>query len=116
MTSLGFEAKSAATFQMISDMDADGNGSIDFGEWLTLMTKRVNDKDSRANINKIFALYDDNKQGYIDVNTLKRVAADLSETIGDEELKELIARADANGDGVVDEEEFYQMVTRPMKD
>ena len=116
MTSLGFEAKSAATFQMISDMDADGNGNIDFGEWLTLMTKRVNDKDSRANINKIFALYDDQRQGYIDIKCLRRVAADLSENISEEELDELIRRADTNGDGVVDEEEFYQMVTRPMKE
>ncbi len=44
---------------MIVDLDADGNGTIDFGEWLGLMTKRVNDRDSRANINKIFALFDD---------------------------------------------------------
>ena len=116
MTSLGFEAKSAATFQMISDMDADGSGAIDFGEWLTLMTKRVNDKDSRANIDKIFALYDDEKRGYIDVSTLRRVAADLAETVSEEELNELIRRADSNGDGVVDADEFYQMVTRPMKE
>ena len=102
MTSLGFEAKSAATFQMISDMDADGSGAIDFGEWLTLMTKRVNDKDSRANIDKIFALYDDQRNGYIDVNTLKRVAAELSENVSDAELNELIKRADENGDGIVD--------------
>ena len=102
MTSLGFESKSAATFQMISDMDADGNGTIDFGEWLTLMTKRVNDKDSRANINKIFALYDDQRTGYIDINTLKRVAAELSENVSDAELDELIKRADVNGDGIVD--------------
>ena len=102
MTSLGFQAKSAATFQMISDMDADGSGAIDFGEWLTLMTKRVNDKDSRANIDKIFALYDDQRTGYIDVNTLKRVAAELSENVSDAELDELIKRADVNGDGIVD--------------
>ena len=102
MTSLGFEAKSAATFQMISDMDADGSGAIDFGEWLTLMTKRVNDKDSRANIDKIFALYDDQRTGYIDINTLKRVAAELSENVSDAELDELIKRADVNGDGIVD--------------
>lgn len=102
MTSLGFQAKSAATFQMISDMDADGSGAIDFGEWLTLMTKRVNDKDSRANIDKIFALYDDQRTGYIDINTLKRVAAELSENVSDAELDELIKRADVNGDGIVD--------------
>jgi len=59
MTSLGFESKNGSIFQMISDLDTDGNGTIDFGEWFNLMTKRVNDKDSRANIAKIFYLYDD---------------------------------------------------------
>jgi centrin-1 len=59
MTSLGFESKNGAIFQLISDLDADGNGTIDFNEWFTLMTKRVNDKDSRYNIAKIFYLFDD---------------------------------------------------------
>lgn len=77
MTSLGFEAKSNAIFQMISDLDADGNGTIDFEEWLSLMTKRVNDKDTRANIGKIFALYDDERTGFISVKNLRRVAQDL---------------------------------------
>lgn len=31
MTSLGFESKNQAVFQMIVDLDADGNGTIDFG-------------------------------------------------------------------------------------
>ena len=31
MTSLGFEAKSGAIFQMLADLDTDGSGSIDFG-------------------------------------------------------------------------------------
>ncbi len=50
---------------MIADLDADGNGTIDFQEWLNLLTKKVNDKDSRENINKIFALFDDERKGYI---------------------------------------------------
>lgn len=73
MTSLGFETKSQAIFQMISDLDADGNGTIDFEEWLTLMTKRCNDKDTRANINKIFALFDDERTGFISTKNLRRV-------------------------------------------
>ena len=101
MTSLGFEAKNGAIFQMISDLDADGNGSIDFGEWFSLMTKRVNDKDSRANINKIFALYDDERTGFISIKNLRRVAQELGENIGEEELNELIVRADLDCDGLV---------------
>lgn len=116
MTSLGFESKNGAIFQMISDLDADGNGTIDFGEWLALMTKRVNDRDSRANINKIFALFDDERTGFISAKNLRRVADELGEAIGDAEIDELIKRADIDTDGLVSEEEFYIILTRKIKD
>jgi Ca2+-binding EF-hand superfamily protein len=116
MTSLGFETKSQAIFQMISDLDTDGNGTIDFGEWFNLMTKRVNDRDSRANINKIFALYDDERTGFISAKNLRRVAADLGENISNEEIEELVKRADVDQDGLVSEEEFYTILTRKIKD
>lgn len=91
-------------------------GTIDFSEWFTLMTKRVNDRDSRANVNKIFALYDDERTGYISIKNLRRVAQELSENISEEELQELITRADVDCDGLVSEEEFYVIMTRPIKD
>jgi Ca2+-binding EF-hand superfamily protein len=116
MTSLGFETKSAAIFQMISDLDADGNGTIDFGEWLTLMTKRVNDKDTRANINKIFALYDDERTGFVSAKNLRRVAQELGENCSNEEIDELIHRADLDRDGLVSEDEFYEILTRQLKE
>lgn len=116
MTSLGFESKNGAIFQMIVDLDSDGNGTIDFQEWVTLMTKRVNDKDSRANINKIFALFDDERTGFISIKNLRRVAQELGENISEEELQELVTRADLDQDGLVSEEEFYTIVTRKIKD
>jgi Ca2+-binding EF-hand superfamily protein len=30
MVSLGFESKNGAIFRMITDLDSDGNGTIDF--------------------------------------------------------------------------------------
>jgi Ca2+-binding EF-hand superfamily protein len=116
MTSLGFESKNGAIFQMIADLDTDGNGNIDFGEWLSLMTKRTNDKDSRANINKIFALFDNERTGYISSKNLRKVADELGENITDAEIDELIHRADVDHDGLVSEEEFYVIITRKIKD
>ena len=101
MTSLGFESKNGSIFQMIADLDTDGNGTIDFGEWFNLMTKRVNDKDTRDSIAKIFYLYDDEKTGYISVKNLIRVSQELGENISEEELQELINRADLDQDGLV---------------
>lgn len=77
MTSLGFESKNQTIYQMIADLDADGSGQIDFEEFLTLMTARVSDKDSRENIRKIFNLFDDEKTGFISIKNLRRVAKEL---------------------------------------
>ena len=41
MQSLGFEAKNATIYQMISDIDKDGDGSIDFDEFLDMMTAKM---------------------------------------------------------------------------
>jgi Ca2+-binding EF-hand superfamily protein len=35
---------------MISDLDTDGSGLIDFEEFLKLMTARISERDSRADI------------------------------------------------------------------
>ncbi len=47
MTSLGFQAKNQLIYQMISDLDTDGSGQIDFLEFLNLMTARISNKDAR---------------------------------------------------------------------
>lgn len=116
MVSLGFESKNATIFQMISDLDEDGSGQLEFGEWLHLMTHRISDKSSRDAIDKVFALYDDEKTGYLSVKNLRRVAQDLGENISEEELQEMIDRADTDRDGLVSADEFFTILTRPMKD
>lgn len=35
---------------MISDLDTDGSGLIDFEEFLKLMTARISERDSRTDI------------------------------------------------------------------
>jgi centrin-1 len=71
---------------MIADLDADGSGSIDFNEFLELMTARISDKDSKEDIEKVFRLFDDEKNGYINIKNLRRVAKELGETMDDNEL------------------------------
>lgn len=112
MESLGFEAKNQTIYQMISDLDKDGSGAIDFDEFLDMMTARLSDKDSREDINKVFRLFDDEKQGAITIKNLRRVAKELGETMTDEELLEMIERADSDGDGRVTADDFYNIMTK----
>jgi Ca2+-binding EF-hand superfamily protein len=81
MQSLGFEAKNQTIYQMIADIDKDGNGSIDFEEFLDMMTAKMSDKDTREDIQKVFNLFDDDQSGKISLRNLKRVAKELGETM-----------------------------------
>ena len=101
MVSLGFDSKNAIIFQMISDLDEDGSGQLEFDEWIYLMTHKVNDKSSRDRIDKVFSLYDDEKTGYLSAKNLRRVAADLGIDCPEEELQQMIDRADTDRDGLV---------------
>jgi Ca2+-binding EF-hand superfamily protein len=111
MQSLGFETKNPTIFQMIADLDTDG-GEIDFDDFLDAITSKLGDKETREGIRKIFDLFDEDRSGTISLKNLKRVAKELGETMSEEELREMIERADANGTGHITPEDFYTIMTK----
>ena len=94
---LGFEPKKEEVKKMIADIDKDGSGNIDFEEFLTMMTAKMGERDSREEILKAFRLFDDDETGKISFKNLKRVAKELGENMTDEELQEMIDEADRDG-------------------
>merc|ERR1712167_291862 len=91
MRALGLDAKKDEIRRMINDIDKDGSGTIDFNE---------------------FRLFDDDETSKISFKNLKRVAQELGENMTDEELQEMIDEADRDGDGEVNEEEFFRIMKR----
>ena len=61
---------------------------------------------------KAFRLFDDDETGKISFKNLKRVAKELGENMTDEELQEMIDEADRDGDGEVNEEEFFRIMKK----
>ena len=109
---LGFEPKKEEIKKMIADIDKDGSGTIDFEEFLTMMTAKMGERDSKEEILKAFRLFDDDETGKISFKNLKRVAKELGENMTDEELQEMIDEADRDGDGEVNEEEFMRIMKK----
>lgn len=72
---------------MIADIDKDGSGTIDFDEFLQMMTSKMGERDSKEEIMKAFRLFDDDETGKISFKNLKRVAKELGENMTDEELQ-----------------------------
>mmetsp|Transcript_9867 Transcript_9867/g.22146 ORF Transcript_9867/g.22146 Transcript_9867/m.22146 type:complete len:193 (+) Transcript_9867:80-658(+) len=110
---LGFQVKKAEIRQMFIDMDKDlSSATITFDEFVEMVTPRMQNRDSREEIMKVFALFDDDNTGAISFKNLKRVATELGENLTDEELQEMVDEADRDGDGVINEEEFYRVMRK----
>merc|ERR1712046_448892 len=90
MRALGFEVKNEELKKMVSDVDNDGNGTIEFAEFLEMMTGKMGEKDSLEDIEKVFKLFDDDNTNKISFRNLARVAEELGENIDDEELQDMI--------------------------
>merc|ERR1712232_963054 len=100
MRALGFDVKN------------DGNGTIEFGEFLEMMTGKMGEKDTREDIEKVFKLFDDDNTNKISFRNLARVAEELGENIDDEELQDMINQADRDGDGEINIDEFYRIMKK----
>ncbi|KAL4648861.1 centrin-2 [Arapaima gigas] len=112
MRALGFEPKKEEIKRMISEVDKEGTGKIDFSDFLTVMTQKMAEKDSKEEILKAFRLFDDDETGKISFRNLKRVAKELGENLTDEELQEMIDEADRDGDGEVSQQEFLRIMKK----
>merc|ERR1712066_719093 len=107
MKSLGFDVKHAVVYNMVSDLDADGSGEIEFGEFLDVMTAKISDKNTKEEIDRIFKLFDKDRNGTLEADYLSRVCKELGEDMPEEDVREIIQRADLDGDGVVNLQDFY---------
>lgn len=63
-------------------------------------------------ISKVFQLLDLDKKGVLTVDSLRKIAQELNEPYTDEELQEMIVEADTDGDGQINETEFFDIMKR----
>jgi len=112
MRALGFESSKEEIRKIILDMDREGNGTIEYQDFLDLMTIKMQERDPIEEMRKAFRLFIDDDSNKISLRHLRRVAKDLGENMTDEELQEMIDEADRDGDGEISEEDFIRIMTK----
>jgi calmodulin len=110
MRSLGQNPTEAELQDMIQEVDANGNGQIDFPEFLTMMSKKMHETDTEEEIVEAFKVFDKDGNGYISAAELRHVMCNLGEKLTDEECDEMIREADIDGDGQINYSEFVKLM------
>uniref|UniRef100_A0A0A9H3S4 EF-hand domain-containing protein n=1 Tax=Arundo donax TaxID=35708 RepID=A0A0A9H3S4_ARUDO len=110
MRALGFEMTPEQINQMIAEVDKDGSGTIDFDEFVHMMTDKMGERDARDELYKAFRIIDKDGNGKISDVDIQRLAIETGEHFTLDEVREMIEAADENGDGEIDLEEFMKMM------
>lgn len=62
----------------------------------------------------VFSAFDSKGTGKFSIYDLKEAIRGIGEDIGDEEVEKMFRAADADGDGYVTTENFYNIVTKKV--
>ncbi|KAJ1749677.1 Golgi Transport [Coemansia sp. RSA 989] len=112
MRSLNHNPTEEELNDMINEVDENGDGSIDFPEFVAMMARKpMSSEGPEDEILEAFRVFDKNDDGVISAEELRQVMNSLGEKLTDAEIEEMIREADVDGDGQINYEEFAKMMT-----
>merc|ERR1712192_268119 len=115
MRSMGQSPTKEELQEMIEEVDLNGNGTIEFSEFLTKMAGKMAFSPSEKEIYDAFRVFDKDGNGFISPAELRYVMTKMGQVITDEEVDQMIQEADLDGDGQVNYREFVKMMTAATK-
>jgi len=116
MCNLGLNPTDEELQELIEGVDKKGDGTIDFPGFLTLISTKLQvSVESAEEMRAAFEIFDLNSAGNISAVELKQVMSSIGETISEEEINDMIREGDADGDGMINYEEFVQMIFKTKK-
>ncbi len=77
-----------------------------------MMARRLKETDDEEDIRESYRVFDKERKGYVAVHDLRYVLENLHENVDQEEIEELLAEMDLEGDGQITYGEYVDMITK----
>lgn len=121
LRSLGLKPTGDQLNLLLSNMDANGNGLIEFDELLDALLPDIMMNNEEILINQeqlmeVFRSFDRDGSGFITAAELAGQMAKLGHPLTYKELTEMMREADTNGDGVISFNEFANILGKSASD
>jgi len=111
---MGFRPSKEELADILEEIDEDGSGEIEFGEFCQLCAKFLveePDEDTmKAELKEAFRIYDKKADGFITTDQLREIISELDARLTKEDLDGIIEEIDEDGSGTMDFDEFCQMM------
>ncbi|CAF0966550.1 unnamed protein product [Adineta steineri] len=110
LIALNFEPTDNLLRRVMKEMDADGNGSIEFDEFVKAMRTVYERKFTDDEMRNAFKCFDADNSGYITVSELREVLRRLNHDVSERRISEVLYEIDTDHDGKISYEEFVHML------
>lgn len=108
---MGMTTSDKMVYMILSELDQDNSGGLDFDEFIKLAAVRPDFKFNDKNeLMKVFRIMDINKDGKISIDELKKICDDIGEHFDEKTIRRMIKKADFDDDGFVNFNDFCQIL------
>lgn len=114
LRSLGLKPEGDQIHALLSKIDSNGNGSVEFDELVDAIAPLMSDQAlvNQEQLLDVFRSFDRDGNGYISAAELARSMARMGQPLNFCELTEMMRVADTDGDGVISFNEFATIMAK----
>ena len=112
LTGLGYNPTDQEIEEMVTVLDSNKNGEIDFHEFFAMVSKKMSGGANDEEIKDTLRVFDKDCNGFISAAELRQALANLGQKLTEEEVDEMIKEVDFDGDGQIDFAEFMSMMKK----
>eukprot|EP01087_Luapelamoeba_hula_P007206 TRINITY_DN174_c0_g1_i1.p1 TRINITY_DN174_c0_g1~~TRINITY_DN174_c0_g1_i1.p1 ORF type:complete len:154 (+),score=39.40 TRINITY_DN174_c0_g1_i1:105-566(+) len=110
MIAMRMHPKDSDIHQMIKEADVSKTGSIDFTEFVSVLTRKLGKMDSEDEILRAFNTFDRNDKGVIPADELRRNLTTLGDKLSEAEIRAVLKEG-SDEEGKFDYEKFVKIMT-----